>query len=282
MHDISVIIVNYRAAGLVKNCLRSIMQDLTNSGLDVHLVVVNSGPDDLATAMLTKEFPAVQLIQKDNQGYSSAVNTGLRAAAAAYYFILNPDTMLLQGNVISHLHDFMQQNQRVGMVVPKLLNPDGSVQHSSRRFPNFFIPLFSRTVLGRLAFAKRTMRSFLMTDWDHQGTRDVDWALGSALFVRAVAVTEVGEMDERGYFMYVEDTDWCRSFWQRGWRVTYVGDISVVHYHARSSAETAGLFGIINPLARQHIRSWVHYFRKFHGQPDPHVLYNQKNNAQRT
>lgn len=276
MYDVSIIIVNHKSRGLVRNCLRSLAQDLEHSSLSTHVAVVNSGEDEETRDMVVDQFPHVRLVQKSNNGYSSAVNAGIAHASAKYYFILNPDIMLLEGSIIDRLYAFMEKEATVGMAMPKLINPDGSVQLSPRTFPHFTIPLYSRTALGKLPFAKKAMRDFLMIDWDHQATRDIDWALGSAFFVRHVALKDAGVMDTR-YFLYVEDTDWCRSFWQNDWRVTYVGNIGVVHYHMRSSATQRGLRGLFNPLARQHIKSWVQYFAKFRNQsPNPHKIYEQE------
>jgi GT2 family glycosyltransferase len=110
-----------------------------------------------------------------------------------------------------------------------------------------------------------------MKDFHHASTKAVDWVMGSAMFVRGKALTEVGTFDE-AYFMYFEDCDWCRRFWKKGWPVYYVHDVSLSHVHRRQSARVAGkpvgLRAIFsNKLTRIHIKSWLTYFWKWRKDP---------------
>ncbi len=84
--------------------------------------------------------------------------------------------------------------------------------------------------------------------------------MGSAMIARKEATDEVGFFDDR-YFMYMEDSDWCRKMWEAGWPVYYAHDIAIYHAHARESAKIPGIFKALvkNKLARIHLQSWIKY-----------------------
>ena len=105
-----------------------------------------------------------------------------------------------------------------------------------------------------------------MAEWDHGENRNVDWVIGTGMFVRDKALKDVGLMDER-FFMYFEDVDWCRRFWENNWPVHYLSEVEIIHYHGRPSAKTEGLIKsvLFNPNARVHINSWLKYFIKYFG-----------------
>ena len=88
--------------------------------------------------------------------------------------------------------------------------------------------------------------------------------------MRRQALTDVGELDER-FFLYYEDTDFCRRFWEHGWEVHYVAAAEMVHYLSRTSAVNPGLSGILSYATRIHIKSWIKYTMKYRGRPKPEL-----------
>lgn len=158
----------------------------------------------------------------------------------------------------------MESHPCIGMCAPQLLNGDGTVQYSVNRFPDVAVQLIRRSPLSRRPKFAKKIDNFLMKDMDRSIDQPVDWAQGSAQFVRAEAYDEVGGFDER-FWMYFEDTDLCRRFWKAGWPVYFVPSISLVHYHGRGSAKLPGIIKPLlkNKLARQHLLSWANYFWKW-------------------
>ena len=129
--------------------------------------------------------------------------------------------------------------------------------------------MLRRTVLGRTPWGKRHIDWFLMRDKDPALSRRVGWIMGSAMFVRREAAREVGLMDER-FFMYMEDVDWCRRFWEKGWEVAYVPEAKLYHYHGKGSAKGGVLRSLFaNRLTWYHITSAAKYFLKYQGKPMP-------------
>lgn len=272
MLDLSIVIVNYNARGLLRQCLKSIFSNLENSNLTHKIVVVDNASHDGSIDMVRESFPAVRLIPlEQNRGYGRAVNIGIKSIECRYYLILNMDTTIVQERAFERMVRFMEEHSDVGLAGPKLINPSGTTQASTCTFPKFLYPLYRRTFLGKLPVAKRTIHKYLMLDWDHGKTIPVDWVIGTGLLVRNEAIKQVGLMDER-FFMYFEDVDWCRRFWENNWSVYYIHDIEIVHYHSRGSASKNGLPSVfLNRLTRVHVYSWIKYCLKYSGKQLPNA-----------
>jgi GT2 family glycosyltransferase len=185
----------------------------------------------------------------------------MRDSRGRYVLIMNPDITVRPESVDTMVR-FMDRNPDVGIMGPKLLHPDGSVDHSCYRFPKWTTPVYRRTPLGRLSVGREEVGRYVMADYDHGQTRDVDWLLGAVLMVRKSAIEKVGMFDER-YFLYFEDTDWCRRFWDAGYRVVYHTGATMVHYHERLSAQVPWILGPLSKSTRVHIASCIKYFRKW-------------------
>jgi len=264
--ELTIIILNYKTKGLLKQCLRGIKE--SNLAMATEVIVVDNNSKDGSVAMVEEIFPDIKIvISPTNVGFAAGANLGLRLATGRYLMILNTDVAIFRG-AVEQLHKYLVNHPTAGIVAPKLINPDGTTQLSCYRFPNFIIPILRRTPLGKLPWAKKILRSYLMSDWDHQNTRPIGWALGACLMVRRVALDQVGIFDER-FFLYFEDVDLCRRFWQRGWEVWYVSDAEMVHYHRRLSAESPGLTGLFSYPTRVHIISGLKYFAKYYGAVKP-------------
>lgn len=265
--DLSVIIVNYRTEGLLKQCLRGIALSRPRE-LTMETIVVDNASNDGSAAMVRAQFPDARLIvAQSNRGFAAGVNLGLRAATGAAYFIMNPDLAVFPG-VFETVVRYLREHPGVGMVGPRLINPDGTVQLSARRFPGPLTPLYSRTPLGLFPPFRARLRRYLMVEWNHRNPRPVDWILGAAMVVRAEAARSVGALDER-FFLYFEDVDWCRRFWKFGWSVVCLSSVELVHYHQRLSAASGLLASVFLRATRIHIRSALAYFWKYRGQAVP-------------
>lgn len=262
---LSIVILNYKNAGLVRQCVQGILNSV--SQIFCELIVVDNASGDDCLASLRQKYPQVKTVAMDeNYGFAKGNNAGLRSANGEYVMILNPDVAILPGT-LEKLVDFMDNHPKVAVAGPKLVNPDGTIQFSAFTFPTFWLPIFRRTPLGYWPWARRQLNQYLMKNWDHQTNRAVDWLLGACLIVRRSALGQVGLLDER-YFMYVEDTDWCRRFWENNWQVYYVAQVSMVHYHQRASAD-ASFLGLFNRTTWIHLGSWIKYFIKW-GLKVPH------------
>jgi GT2 family glycosyltransferase len=259
--DISIIILNYKSKGFTMACLKSIMEaDFSN--LKYEIIVVDNDSDDSIGEILAWQYPQVVFIQNDkNIGMGAGNNVGIKKANGKYVAIMNPDTIAFRDTFIK-LYEYMEVNLEVGVVGPLQLNPDKSIQNSCYRWHSLLTPLYRRTFLSKFSFAKKDIDRLLMKDYDHKLTREVDWLLGSFLFVHKKAIADVGLFDER-YQLYFEDTDWCRMFWEKKWKVVYNTDAKIIHNHNRESAKVAWYKFFTNKTTRWHIASWIKYLKKW-------------------
>lgn len=268
MFDVVVTMVNTNEKDAIDACLSSLYKDIQDSSLSVGIVIVDNASEEDIASMLDSKYPDVQLIrQEENEGFGKSHNRAIASVKGTYYFVLNPDTHFPAGErMIDRMYAFMEAHSKVGMIGPKIFYPDGSLQYSCFRFPTFLQPVYSRTKLGQKGKGKDIADAFLMKDFDHNKTMPVDWIMGSAMFVRKKAIDDVGAFDDR-YWMYAEDSDWCRRMWEGGWPVYYVHDIAIEHVHGRASAKVPGIINALikNKYARVHLSSWLKYFWKWRG-----------------
>ena len=262
--DLSVIILNYNSKDYLLPCIKGIVEHTKN--LDYEIIVVDNASTDNSGEYIEQKllprFSELKLVRaKVNGGYAAGNNIGIKASRGRYVLIMNPDIVIWE-NSFKQMVDFMDSHTNVGMAGPRLLSPDGSLQYFVYRWPTPQVLLYRRTPLGRFNFAQRAIDKYLMKDWDHRDTRPVDWVQGSCVIVCREAMAKVGLMDER-YFLYSEDTDWCRRFWQAGLEVWYMADIELIHYHERASAKNNILESIFNKMSWVHIFSSIKYFRKW-------------------
>ncbi|MEK7167741.1 MAG: glycosyltransferase family 2 protein [Patescibacteria group bacterium] len=259
--QISIIINNYKTRGLLKQCLNGIYKYPPKAEFEI--IVVDNNSQDGTVEMIKARFPQVKLIDPgENLGHHKGNNLGIRNSTGKHILILNTDIAVLD-DAIDQMHDFMEAHPQIAFLGPKLKNPDGSVQSSCMRFPTRFVPIYRRTFLGRLPFAKKEIDRYLMKDFDHGATRPVDWILGACVMVRREATEKVGLMDEE-LFMYFGDVAWCLKFWAAGYQVWYLADAEIVHYHKRESAQS----GLFSKVFWIHIMDWLKYLKKYSKQYD--------------
>ncbi|MCX8067579.1 MAG: glycosyltransferase family 2 protein [Anaerolineae bacterium] len=262
MPDLSVLIVNWNVRDLLRRCLRSVLVNSPSCQLEI--IVVDNGSTDGSVEMVRTEFPQVLLIANpDNRGFPAANNQGLAVARGRYVLLLNPDTEVV-GNALETMIAFADAHPDVGVVGPQLLNPDGTIQSSRRRFPTLATAIFESTWLQPYA-PRRLLTRYYVLDRPDGEIQDVDWVTGAALMARREAIEQVGPLDE-GFFMYSEELDWCRRFRDAGWRVVYLPTAQVVHYGGKSSEQ-------VLPARHIHFQaSKIRYFRKYHGAPAARIL----------
>jgi hypothetical protein len=256
--DLSIIIVNYKSADKTSACIESI-KDSDLSGLSFEILVVDNCSSDGGVQTIREKHNDVLIIESNrNLGMGGGNNLGIRSARGRYILVLNPDT-LIRKNAIRSLCDIMEKRQNVGIAGPKLFNPDGTLQYSCLRFPKMYTPILRRTFLG--IFGKRHLDSFLMKDFDHAKTSEVDWLIGSCLLIRKGLLDSLGQAFDERFFMYFEDTDLCRRAHEAGFLVIYHPEAEAIHYHSRQSAGGHWYIALFfNFLAREHIKSWFKYF----------------------
>lgn len=251
---LSIVIVSWNVADLLAACLRSIA---TTCPPSAEVIVVDSASSDETVARVRSEFPGFTLLpQPANVGFSRGTNIGLAAATGGYLLLLNPDTVLLD-QAVPQMMAYLEAHPPVGIVGPRTLNADRSVQSTRRRFPSPLLAAVESTWLQPLA-PRGLLDSYYVRDAADDATVPVDWVQGSCMLARRQVYTQIGGLDE-GFVMYSEEMDWCRRAKDAGWGVVYLGSAQIIHHGGQSSGQA---------LAATHIRfnrSKLRYIRKYHG-----------------
>jgi len=263
--DLSIIINNYKTKEKTLRCLESIQKSETNN-LNYEIIVIDNNSQDQSLEFIQKNFQTQQkkisfLQNKKNKGMGAGNNFGIKKAQGQYLFILNPD-VILEKQTIKKLYLTLKQNKEIGLIAPKLLNPDQSFQHSCFRWPSFFIPLYRRTFLAKLN--QKKLNHYLYNNFNHNQEKEVNWIMGSCFMLKKNIFPEQEKTFDERFFMYLEDTDLCYRIFQSGYKVIFYPQARVIHDHDRASAkELWFLAPFTNKLAREHIKSWLKYFWKW-------------------
>ena len=257
MSHVSVIIVTYNSARVIGPCLASLREHVR--GVEYETIVVDNASRDGTPELIEREFPWARVVRRaKNGGLSAAVNDGVAAAKGSVIMALNPDTRFAE-DAITPLAAYLREHADAGVVAPKLLDDDGTLQLSCRRFPGYGTALFGRyALLTKLLPGNRWSRDYLMQDFDHASARDVDWVSGAAMMFPRAVWERLGGWDA-GFFMFNEDVDFCRRVHDAGMRVVYYPHAALYHAIGVSKRAPARLI-----LAR-HASMWRYYRKHMRG-----------------
>jgi len=231
--DLSVLIVSHGSRDLTLACLASLEASFRSADgpprIDVEVHVVDNASQDGTPRAVAERFPWVALhALHENVGFAAGCNVGLAAARGRHAVLLNSDTVVTR-EAFERCVEFLDANPDVGVVGPQLLHPDGRRQNSVHAFPRLATEVLPRglleTLLPRRFPSKRRRTS---------GPVDVEAVLGACLFVRREVFAQVGGLPE-GYFLFLEETDWCWTIRSAGWRVVHLPDAELVHVSGGSS-----------------------------------------------
>lgn len=267
--ELTIAVNSYKNQDILRLCLESVRKEMPKAGISYEVLVADSATEEDMEMMMREDFPEVRFFPfKDNVGFKTLVNVSLEEARGEYVLLINSD-IILSPDALPKLLAYLKEHPEIGVLGPKQFNFNGSLQQSCFHFYRLETIVYRRTWLGKLPFGKKHLRWFTLADEDLSRPRTVDWLIGSAMLVSREKALEIGPMDNR-FFMYMEDVDWCRRFWERGYKVIYFPEAFVYHYHGKGSAK-GGFFGSLlsNRLTWYHIESALKYFWKYRGKPLP-------------
>ena len=186
--DVSIIIVSWNVSQLLHACLSSIFSQ--RFGLNLQVIVVDSGSSDNTCEMVREQFPQVTLFDmQKNVGFPAGNNIGIQAAVGRVIYLLNPDTEIVE-DALPQMLRTLEATPNLGMVGAKLLNTDGSLQSSRRRFPTVLTGMFESTWFQGFA-PKGLLDRYYMTDLPDDESCSVDWVMGASMFTSRAAVEAV-------------------------------------------------------------------------------------------
>jgi GT2 family glycosyltransferase len=244
--DVSVVVVTLNALPYLERCLESVQGYET--------VVVDHGSTDGTIELVRERFPGVKLVEQENLGLAAGWNRGLREAGGGWLLILNADAWIV-GDAVERLVEFGEAHPRAGVVGPRLLNVDGTLQRSVRGFPTPWRLATEYFFLRKLAPRSRALNAFYAGGFDHASVREAEFVMGACMLVRREAVEAVGPLDE-DFFLFSEETDWHYRFHAAGWQVLFFPGAEVVH---------VGGAGHGGRMFREQVRGHLRFVAKHQG-----------------
>jgi hypothetical protein len=241
--DVSVVVVNYDGGGFTPACLESIPAD-------AETIVVDNGSKDGSPEAIASRFPSAVLLRNPvNRGFAAAVNQGIAVARGRHICLLNNDARL-SPEALPALVAYLDAHPEAGMVAPQLLHEDGRRQHSFDNLPSLATAFLNKSLLrlllpGRFPSKKQEVAEPL----------EVESVIGACMLVRRSLIDRIGTLDE-GYFLFLEETDWCLRAREAGSKVVFVPAAKVVHLQGRTR-DRVRVRGRI-----EYTRSFFTYFRK--------------------
>jgi len=251
--DLSVCIISHGHGRFLQTCLDSLSKG--SSDLNTEIVFLDNLNEGVADSLLFSPFMVTVINNETTQGFAWNVNECVRHARGRYVLILNPDTVFLSGSLKGAIA-FMDGTDDAGVVACQLLNPDGGIQQSYRRFPSLPVLLLRGLAADRWPWRPAFYRSRLMEDVSIDKPTVVDWVFGAFLLMNKEVFVDMGMMDDR-FRLYYEDVDLCRRLKNRGLNTYLYPDVKVQHEHIRASAKKP-----FSQLWRWHFTSAIRYFLK--------------------
>ena len=236
--DLSIIIVSYNTKDLLVDCISSVYR--STDGLDFEILVIDNASADGSAAEVKAKFPGVRVVSNQvNRGFAAASNQGMQLMRGEYALLLNPDSQV-PSRSLAKMVRYLEENQSVGIIGCKVLNPDGTLQPSAFPLPRLKDLVLSGFAVGWAPWGRRLQRLCSRPYLPRKGPVEVGWVSGSCLMIRRETIDRIGLLDEN-FFLYSEDVDWCIRAKREGWAVVYYPDAAVVHHGGQSAEQNLAL-----------------------------------------
>jgi GT2 family glycosyltransferase len=259
---LSVIIVNFNHKYFPKLAIEALEKSKTAFEFEI-IVVDNASTDRESLGFLekaSKENRITFLKLPKNIGFGKGNNEGAKIARGEYLFFHNPDVIVSE-DALQNMVDFMGKNKDIGLMGPKLIYSSGETQPSCRRHMSFFDLILNRSLLGKLPVFRERLNKYLMSDYEHKETQNVDLIVGAAMILPKHVFDLVNGFDSR-YFIFMEDFDLCHMVRKAGYRVVYYPEVVLNHYHKRLSQ--GSIFALLSKkVFWHHLSSAAKFFWKW-------------------
>jgi len=246
-----VIIVNFRTPTLTMSTLNAVLASDLSTSTRLSITVVDNSSNDASGALIEEAFPSVRLIRSDvNLGFAGGNNLALREILAetetdakpdsVFVLLLNSD-LIVEPTTLERCLTFMRYHPTAGVVGPQVRLPDGELDLACRRgFPTPARAFWKLTGLSRVFPSTSRFTGYNLTHLPIDETIEIDSGTGAFMLVRLSAVRDVGLLDD-DFFMYGEDLDWAYRIKQRGWKVWYIAEATVMHLKGATTRRQSSL-----------------------------------------
>ena len=253
--DLSISIISTNERHHLVNLLPTIKPSCIKHTFQVF--IIDNASIDGTSFLVREKYPEFNIIRQDEKkGFSSNNNKALQRSSGELFLVLNPDTRLPQGGLDAMIA-FHKAHIEAGLSTALLVNPDGSMQYTARRFPKPSAVLLRYLGIDRFWANNPISRRYLLLDWDRSDVRSIDWSLGAFLLGRRDFLKSLNGFDEGFDPLYYEDIDLCYRVKQAGKKVLFNPDVRIIHEYHRESAR-----GCFNKMTYYHLKNIVRFFSK--------------------
>lgn len=251
--EVTVVVVAHSVRPELERCFASLE---AHAGLPVRTILVDNASTDDTRAWVRATHPSVELVELPENIGVAARGHGLERADSRYTMFLDSDAALTPG-ALPAMVSALDAHEDWGLLGPRLVYDDGTVQLSCRRFPPLLVPLYRRPPFDRVFEQRRAVRHHLMAEYDHQHTRPVLYVLGACQIFRTSLAGAAGPFDDR-VFLGPDDADWCIRIRDAGGEIVYFPEATVIHSYRRLTRQ--------RPVSRatlRHISAYVKFQRSY-------------------
>lgn len=260
MPDLSFIILTWNSDKYLKKCFESVLRICRSNSISCEIIIVDNGSSD-KTLEITERFARLYqdlftvIALGCNRGTTYTRNLGLRKAQGTFVCILDSDTEILDGDLVNIL-DRLSEQPLIGIIAPKLILGDGTIQNSVKKFPTFWLKLLK---ILKVLFRIQGLDKDFYNDFPFQHETEVDSAISACWFFHRNLLKTVGLLDEN-IFYSPEDVDFCLRVWISGSSVLYVPSFTVMHYTQQISHKRP-----LSLVSIRHFTGLLYYFMKHGG-----------------
>ena len=234
MKNVSIIIVSYNVRSYLAHSIDAILK---SDHKNIEIIVVDNHSYDGTCDYLKENYQDIESVNiisnSENVGFGKAVNQASKIATNEYIMVLNPDT-IIEESTISTLVDYLDKKNHVGMVGPKILNADGTLQLACKRsFPTIKVALPKLLGLDRIFPNSRWAGKYNLTYLDPEKVHKVDAISGSCMLIKSKIFEAINGFDEN-FFMFGEDLDLCKRVWEENYEIHYLPKTKIIHYKGQS------------------------------------------------
>ena len=252
---ISVIIPVYNGMDVIGQCLDSVLAG--DSSHELEIICVEDCSNDQSYSLIKNNYPQVKLYRNDsNKSYAFTVNRGIKKSSGEFLLLLNQDTVI-SADTIKILAEKLKAREDVGIVAPKLVNPDGSVQASVRRFPTHSDIIYHHLGLNRLQPDNPQFNRWKISDFDHDLEQEILQPAFSAVMLKRKLISTIGLLDQ-DFPLFFNDVDYCRRTIEAGWKILYTPQTAVEHIRGQ-----AALQNVVRATYLSH-EAFIRYMNKYY------------------
>ena len=256
MIDVSVIIVNWNTEKLLLDCIGSIIRETQRIKYEI-IVVDNASSDDSVQSVKTK-YPEVLIIaNNENLGFAKANNQGIAVSRGRYVCLVNSDVVVLE-NSIDKLVEHIDTDSSIAVIAPMTVDRNLRIRENVRKFPKLWHVFCETFFLHRLFKKIMLFHGKAIPTNMYNDLYEVESISGCFMMVSVAAIKQVGLLDE-AFFFYTEDVDWCKRFYDAGWKIVYLSNVKSIHFGGESTAITPAKYQVIME------KSGLIYWTKHHG-----------------